>query len=297
MTPVPFAQYLQQQTAVIAPLLHQYLPPPVAGAERLHAAMAYSLLQGGKRVRPLLAFASAEALGRVTATTGCVAFALEAIHAYSLVHDDLPAMDDDALRRGQPTCHIAFDEATAILAGDALQSLAFEALASLTEPPPPLVLALVAELGRAAGAQGMVAGQAMDLAAVDCVISLEQLEAMHRHKTGALIEAAVVMGALSSEQASGEQLHALRRYARALGLAFQVQDDILDVTADTATLGKQQGADQQRNKPTYVSLLGLTAAQDLAQQLYQQALQALCDLDENALRLRQLAEFVVRRGY
>lgn len=297
MTPIPFADYVQQQAAVITPLLQQYLPPPLVGAERLHAAMAYSLLQGGKRVRPLLAFASAEALGAVTATTGCVAFALEAIHAYSLVHDDLPAMDDDDLRRGQPTCHRAFDEATAILAGDALQSMAFEALASVQTTAPQRVLALMAELGRAAGAQGMVAGQAMDLAAVNCAISLEQLETMHRHKTGALIEAAVVMGAISSERATPEQLQALRRYARALGLAFQVQDDILDVTTDTATLGKQQGADQHRNKPTYVSLLGLTAAQALAQQLYREALDALSSFDENALRLRQLAAFVVQRGY
>lgn len=291
-----FDNYLQQQASHCNTLLKAALPSPAPGAERLLEAMAYSLLTGGKRLRPLLAMASAEACGGASGCTDAVLVALEAIHAYSLIHDDLPAMDDDDLRRGQPTCHKAFDEATAILAGDALQSLAFETL-SQAQAQAPLLLALIGELARACGASGMVAGQAMDIAAVNQTISLGSLETMHRHKTGALIEAAVVMGALSSQGASSEQIQALRQYAKAIGLAFQVQDDILDVTADTQTLGKQQGADQDLNKPTYVSLLGLTEAQNLAQGLIEQALMALREFGPGADHLRQLAHYIIRRGY
>ncbi len=292
-----FSEYVQQQTLHINGQLTAFLPKAVPGAERLNQAMAYSLLQGGKRVRPLLAYASAETLGGPTAATAAAACALEAIHAYSLIHDDLPAMDNDDLRRGQPTCHRAFDEATAILAGDALQTLAFETLLQAADVTPSLTLELLRELAGAAGASGMVAGQAIDLYAVNQSIGLDVLETMHSHKTGALIEAAVVMGALSTGQANPTQIMALRNYARAIGLAFQVQDDILDVVGDTVTLGKQQGADVQLNKPTYVTLLGLAEAQALAKSLYAQAITALEGFDDKALRLRELAAYIVERKY
>lgn len=266
-----------------------------AGADaQLREAMSYSLTNGGKRVRPLLVYASAQAVSQQPpAGLENIAAALEAIHAYSLVHDDLPAMDDDALRRGQPTTHIAFDEATAILAGDALQTLAFELLADCPLPAA-LAVELVRELAQASGARGMVLGQAIDLAAVNRQLTLAQLENMHNHKTGALILAAVRMGALAAG-ADSQALAALTDYARAIGLAFQVQDDILDVTSDTETLGKQQGADHLHNKPTYVSLLGLEAAQAKAAQLHAQALAALSNFDSGADSLRQLADYIVQR--
>lgn len=263
------------------------------GSERLFAAMQYSLLNGGKRIRPVLTYASAAAICQVTNATDRAACAVECIHAYSLIHDDLPAMDDDDLRRGKATCHIAFDEATAILAGDALQCMAFEILTTAADPT---ALPLVRELAKAAGARGMVAGQAIDLAAVDHQLTLPQLENMHRHKTGALIEASVMMGALSCGNVSPQQLEALRTYARAIGLAFQVHDDILDVTVETGVLGKRQGADQERNKPTYVALLGLDGARGKARELHDQALQALAGFDAHADPLRDLAAYIVERG-
>lgn len=267
---------------------------------RLGEAMHYSLFNGGKRVRPTLAYASALAVSADNANlwekADAIACALECIHAYSLVHDDLPAMDDDDLRRGKPTCHIAFNEATAILAGDALQTFAFELLCLAPNIDATTKLALVQQLAQASGRQGMVLGQALDLAAVDQQLSLSALETMHRHKTGALICASVTMGATLA-QATPAQQDALTRYATAVGLAFQVQDDILDVVADTATLGKQQGADIARNKPTYVSLLGLAAARQKALDLHQQALAALADFDARADRLRQLSAYIVERGY
>ena len=222
---------------------------------------------------------------------------MELIHAYSLVHDDLPAMDDDALRRGQPTTHIAFDEACAILAGDALQSLAFDVLSGDTGNPADATLRLrmLTALSRAAGPAGMVGGQAIDLGAVGIKLDQPALERMHRHKTGALIEASVVLGALASGQVTAAQLSALQHYAQAIGLAFQVQDDILDVESDTATLGKTQGKDEANDKPTYPALLGLDAAKAYALELRDQALAALRDFDERAEPLRQLAEFIVAR--
>jgi geranylgeranyl pyrophosphate synthase len=248
-------------------------------------------------VRPLLVYASAAALAthsdaRVLDGVAC---ALEYIHSYSLVHDDLPAMDDDDLRRGNPTCHRRFDEATAILAGDALQSRAFELLSRLSAPAA-LKLALIDTLAAAAGPRGMVGGQAIDLAAVQQRIDLDHLETMHRLKTGALIRAAVRMGALVAG-ASGQQLEALDRYAAAIGLSFQVQDDILDITSDTATLGKQQGADVARDKPTYPALLGLEQARAKAQALHRQALAALEGFDSGAERLRQLSAYIVERSH
>lgn len=258
-------------------------------------AMAYSLLSGGKRIRPVLAYAAAKALGGDSPAVDNVGCAVESIHAYSLIHDDLPAMDDDDLRRGQPTCHVAFDEATAILAGDALQAMAFESLSEAPDVSDHTRLKLIKELARASGAEGMVGGQAIDLASVNQQRSLEQLQHMHNLKTGALIRASVRMGAIATEKASEQQLLDLTRYAESVGLAFQVQDDILDVTADTETLGKQQGADIALNKPTYVSLLGLEGAKDKARQLHENALQALSDFSEDADVLRQLSAFIVER--
>lgn len=277
--------------------LPRLLPTPDAQRPQLAEAMAYSLANGGKRVRPLLVYATGAALDRAPdATLDCVAAALECVHAYSLIHDDLPAMDDDDLRRGQPSCHIAFDEATAILAGDALQALAFELLAQCPALESETRVQLIAELARAAGAQGMVLGQAIDLGAVSQTPDLTQLERMHRHKTGALIRASVVLAAQASG-ATKEQRQALSDYAGAIGLAFQVQDDILDVVAETAILGKPQGADTARHKPTYVSLLGLDGAKKKAQELLNQALNSLGELGESAAPLRQLARYIVERGH
>lgn len=263
---------------------------------QLRAAMRYSLFNGGKRVRPILSYAAALAIkpGIALELLDPVACALECLHSYSLVHDDLPAMDDDDLRRGKPTCHIAFNEASAILAGDGLQTLAFDLL-TRTDLAPGIQIDLIRQLASSSGVDGMVLGQAIDLAAVDQQLNLAQLEHMHRHKTGALIRAAVAMGALAAG-ASTTQLQALDTYAAAIGLAFQVQDDILDVTADTATLGKQQGADMARNKPTYVSLLGLDSARAKAAELHQQALAALGEFGESAVHLRQLAHYIVARS-
>ena len=264
---------------------------------RIYQAMRYSVVNGGKRVRPLLAYAACEALGGDIARADGAACAVELIHAYSLVHDDLPAMDDDDLRRGQPTTHIAFDEACAILAGDGLQALAFEVLGDAIRNPQDVDtrLAMVTALARAAGSAGMVGGQAIDLESVGRKIDQAALENMHRHKTGALIEASVRLGALASGNADAARLEALSRYAKAIGLAFQVQDDILDVESDTATLGKTQGKDEANDKPTYPALLGLDAAKAYALALRDQALAALEDFDANAEPLRQLARYIVER--
>ncbi|CAN7290555.1 (2E,6E)-farnesyl diphosphate synthase [Pseudomonas sp. LjRoot71] len=279
--------------AALDTLLHSPRPE----LERLYAAMRYSLFNGGKRVRPLLAYAACEALGGDPARANAAACAVELIHAYSLVHDDLPAMDDDDLRRGQPTTHKAFDEACAILAGDGLQSLAFEVLSDAKHNPhsAELRLAMLNTLSHAAGPAGMVGGQAIDLGSVGQQLDHDALEVMHRHKTGALIEASVQLGALASERADEHALKALHTYARAIGLAFQVQDDILDVESDTATLGKTQGKDQAHDKPTYPALLGLDAAKAYALELRDQALHALRPFDQAAEPLRELARYIVER--
>ncbi|RYY02912.1 MAG: (2E,6E)-farnesyl diphosphate synthase [Gammaproteobacteria bacterium] len=295
-----FSDFARDSQRRVDHALHDYLPLD-QDPTRLREAMRYSLFNGGKRVRPTLVYASAIAI-RGDALTETylpmlnrVASALECLHSYSLVHDDLPAMDDDDLRRGKPTCHIAFNEATAILAGDALQTFAFELLSNIDSADAKTHIALVRQLANASGVQGMVLGQAIDLAAVDKQIDLAQLENMHRHKTGALIRASVSMGA-TAMQASATQLNALDEYAAAVGLAFQVQDDILDVIADTKTLGKQQGADIARNKPTYVALLGLDGARKKAQELHQQAIAALESFDANANYLRDLSAYIIERG-
>jgi len=272
---------------------------PSKELERLYAAMRYSVMNGGKRVRPLLAYAACEALGAPAEHANGAACAVELIHAYSLVHDDLPAMDDDDLRRGQPTTHKAFDEACAILAGDGLQSLAFNALLDprLSPQADSTRLAMVQALAKAAGPAGMVGGQAIDLGSVGLKLDQQALEFMHRHKTGALIEASVRLGALASARAEQAQLDALQTYAQAIGLAFQVQDDILDVESDTATLGKRQGADIARDKPTYPALLGLEAAKAYAIELRDQALAALQGFGEAAEPLRALARYIVERRH
>jgi geranylgeranyl diphosphate synthase type II len=249
---------------------------------------------GGKRVRPLLVYAACEALGGDPARADQAACAVELIHAYSLVHDDLPAMDDDDLRRGRPTTHKAYDEACAILAGDGLQTLAFETL--LAAPQDAAVrLEMVAVLARASGPAGMVGGQAIDLESVGRRIDQPALETMHLHKTGALIAASVQLGALASEAASPADQAALARYAQAIGLAFQVWDDVLDIESDTQTLGKRQGADLARDKPTYPALLGLESAKAYALELRDTALAAVDHLGERAAPLRALARYIVER--
>jgi geranylgeranyl diphosphate synthase type II len=273
------------------------LAAPAPELARLYEAMRYSVMNGGKRVRPLLVYGACEALGISADKANGAACAVELIHAYSLVHDDLPAMDDDDLRRGQPTTHKAFDEACAILAGDGLQSLAFTALVDprLSRQAPEVLLQMVQTLAAAAGPAGMVGGQAIDLESVGRTLDQRALESMHRHKTGALIEASVRLGALASGHAQADELKALQVYAQAVGLAFQVQDDILDIESDTATLGKQQGADIARDKPTYPALLGLPAAKAYALELRDQALHALRPFDATAEPLRELARFIVER--
>ncbi|MFK0088970.1 (2E,6E)-farnesyl diphosphate synthase [Pseudomonas sp. NPDC090755] len=291
------ARYQANCQARVDAALEQLFVPPSQELTRLYAAMRYSVMNGGKRVRPLLAYAACEALGAAPEQANGAACAVELIHAYSLVHDDLPAMDDDDLRRGQPTTHKAFDEACAILAGDGLQSLAFSALLDpqLSPQADSIRLAMVQTLAQAAGPAGMVGGQAIDLGSVGKKLDQAALEFMHRHKTGALIEASVRLGALASARASQQQLEALQTYARAIGLAFQVQDDILDVESDTETLGKRQGADIARDKPTYPALLGLDAAKAYALELRDQALQALQAFGEAAEPLRELARYIVER--
>lgn len=285
-----------QQRAETA--LHRWLPAETTVPGHLHAAMRYASLDGGKRVRPVLVYATGTALGVPLEQLDGPACAVEFIHAYSLVHDDLPAMDNDDLRRGKPTCHKAYDEATAILVGDALQSLAFEVLA--TDPAmvsdPACRLAIIRELALASGSRGMAGGQAIDTAAEGKRLSLEQLQAMHSYKTGALLKASVRFGALSHPATTTLQSEALDNYADAIGLAFQIRDDILDVEADTETLGKPQGSDQAREKPTYTSLLGLDGAKAKAQELHETALQSLEQFGTEADPLRWLSAYIVYRG-
>ncbi|MBD2857786.1 polyprenyl synthetase family protein [Spongiibacter sp. KMU-158] len=264
---------------------------------KLFSAAEYSLTNGGKRIRAGLVYAAAQAIGHddaLYADLDKIAAALEMIHAYSLVHDDLPAMDDDDLRRGKPTCHIAFDEPTAILVGDGLQTRAFELLTQLEHCSADNALKMIGTLAAAAGNRGMVGGQAIDLGAVNTELDLTQLQTMHQLKTGALIRASVALGALAAG-ANTEQLAKLDTYAQAIGLSFQVQDDIIDIESSTEELGKQQGADQALNKPTFPRLLGLDGAKDLAQQLHQQALGALEELADSAWTLRELSAFIISR--
>ncbi len=277
--------------------LEQRLPAARIAPQRLHEAMRYATLGGGKRVRPLLVHAAGELSGAAHNALDAAACAVELIHAYSLVHDDMPCMDDDILRRGRPTVHVEFDQATALLVGDALQTLAFQLLAE-----PGLLrdaarqLAMVEQLARAAGSRGMAGGQALDLAAVGKEISLEELEFMHLHKTGALIRASVLLGALCGD-VDGARFAALDHFGKTIGLLFQVVDDILDTEADTATLGKTAGKDAANNKPTYVSLQCVADARRLACELRAQAHEALDIFGADARRLCELTDFIVDRSF
>lgn len=294
---IGFADYLKQCQTRIDSYLDQHLHNDLPQLERLYDAIRYSVIGGGKRIRPILAYASYEAFGIADRQVDVAAGAVELIHAYSLIHDDLPAMDDDDLRRGQPTCHRAFDEATAILAGDALQALAFEWISQANQWQADTRLQMTTLLAQSAGPRGMVGGQAIDLGAVGRQLQQQDLEDMHQRKTGALIRASVQLGALATERASPQQLAALSRYADCIGLAFQVQDDILDVEGNTDVLGKNHGADAARGKPTFPALLGLERAHELARSLSDQAIAALEGFDEHALRLRQLARYIVERQF
>lgn len=279
--------------------LLKLLPPIDNSSTQLLAAMKYAVTVGGKRIRPILTYATGQALGVPLERLDVPAAAVEMLHAYSLVHDDLPAMDDDDLRRGQPTCHIKYDEATAILAGDALQALAFTVLATNQDPHIDAVqkLRMVAVLGDASGSAGMAVGQAIDLESVNEALTLEQLETMHRHKTGALIRASVALACLTAEGHTQDITDRLDRFADAIGLCFQIVDDILDVVADTDTLGKQQGADMALNKPTYPALLGLDGAREHASQMHVHALAQLDGLGPNFDELRQLANYITKRRH
>ena len=283
----------QQAEQALAALLQH-----AAGEARLADAMRYGVLGGGKRLRPLLVYAAAEAVGPVTAAADAAACAVECIHAYSLIHDDLPAMDDDVLRRGQPTCHVKFDEATAILAGDALQAFAFEILATAELPNcnDRYRLQMVRELAVASGREGMVAGQAIDMTSAGLQLPEARLARMHLLKTGALIKASVALGALSTGMATTLQLDALRRFAMAAGLAFQIRDDILDVEAPSAQSGKEQGKDARENKATYVSVLGLDGAKARLAQVAAEADTALQELGPAAASLRELSRYLVERS-
>jgi geranylgeranyl pyrophosphate synthase len=274
--------------------LARLLPRAELAPERLHAAMRYSTLNGGKRLRAHWVYASGAACAAPAAALDVIAASVEIIHAYSLIHDDLPAMDNDDLRRGKPTCHRAFDEATAILAGDALQALAFELLAVTPELSAERKLPLLKRLGHACGSLGMAGGQAIDLAAIGRQISQAELELMHRRKTGALIEASILMAAEAGELPAREWQQELSAYAAHVGLAFQVWDDVLDVTSDSATLGKTAGKDADQSKPTYPALLGLQVSAAYAQQLADAALTALGS-HARFEPLRRIARFVVER--
>ena len=277
--------------------LDSKLPREDTAPERLHAAMRYAVLGGGKRVRPALLYLTGEALGVPAERLDAPAAAVEIIHAYSLVHDDLPAMDDDDLRRGRPTCHRAFDEATAILAGDALQILAFELLSTdaAMVSNPHNRMAIIRELASASGTAGMAGGQAIDLWVQGRDPDITTLENMHALKTGALINASVLMAAWSADTPDPTVLDALGRFGKAIGLAFQIQDDILDIEGDTETLGKTAGADSARDKPTYPSVAGLEQARRRAAELCDEAIRALSILGESAVPLRQMAAYIVRR--
>lgn len=292
-SPAFFSDYLR----LIDSALNRYLKELVIPGNRLAEAIQYSTLLGGKRIRPTLTLTTAKCVGTDITEALPIACAVEFIHAYSLIHDDLPAMDDDELRRGHPTCHIAFDEATAILAGDALQAMAFELISQESQLEAEMKLLMLRTLARASGAKGMVYGQALDFDSVGKLLDLATLEKMHRHKTGMLIEASVTLGALTASRAvSNEQLNLFKAYAQAIGLAFQVQDDILDVISDTQTLGKRQGADQALNKPTYPALLGMDGARAKLQGLHEEALSKLNQLSAfDTTELAAISHFIIGR--
>ncbi len=292
-----FQSWVAAQQVRLEDVLGGVLPRAEAAPQRLHEAMRYAVLDGGKRVRPLLAFAAGELAAATAERLNIAAAAVELIHAYSLVHDDMPCMDDDVLRRGKPTCHVQYDEATALLVGDSLQTLAFQLLAEhRLNDDAQRQLEMIKLLAVATGSRGMAGGQAIDLASVGKSLTLPELEFMHIHKTGALIRAAILLGAHCGTVSSA-QLDKLDRFGKLIGLAFQVVDDVLDCEADTATLGKTAGKDADNAKPTYVSLLGIHDARDMAQRLHREALDALAGFGDAAQRLRELADFIVLRKF
>jgi len=279
--------------------LDKYLPKEDPPEHNLAEAIRYSVIGGGKRIRPAMVYAAGEAMGVKTNLLDIPACAVEMIHAYSLVHDDLPAMDDDDLRRGRPTCHKAFDEATAMLAGDALQALAYEILAKddHKELTPEHRIEMLSLLTEASGAHGMAGGQAVDLASVGKQLTLEQLEHMHQLKTGALIRASVLLGGMCKQDVSQQELDLLSNYASCIGLSFQIQDDILDVVSDTETLGKPQGSDEEQKKPTFPAIIGLEESRQRAIEQHELALKILEPLDEKADSLRELSAYIVERQF
>lgn len=291
--------YLSICQARVESALTQRLPSENILPLRLHESMRYSVLNGGKRMRPMLTYATGKVLGLSPDELDAIACAVECIHVYSLIHDDLPAMDDDDLRRGKPTCHKAFDEATAILAGDGLQAFAFELLAhdlTITASAEKR-LEMITCLAKASGSQGMVGGQAIDLESVGKMLTLPELENMHIHKTGALIRASVVLATLAGKNVDAETAKKLDNYAKCIGLSFQVKDDILDEESDTETLGKTQGKDRNNNKPTYPALLGLAGAKEKAQYLHEKALENLAHFGDEANLLRELSLYIIQRDH
>lgn len=292
-----FVAWMVEIQARTESALERRLPSAAIVPQSLHEAMRYATLGGGKRVRALLVHAAGELVDASPERLDVVASAVELIHAYSLVHDDMPCMDDDGLRRGKPTVHVQYGEATALLAGDALQTLAFQVLAEATIGDPAIQLDMLRQLALASGSRGMAGGQAIDLDSVGKQISLESLELMHIHKTGALIRAATVLGACCGGPLPSASRDAIDRYGKLIGLLFQVIDDILDEQADTATLGKTAGKDAAHDKPTYVSLLGLSEARALADRLLASALAAIAPLGPTTRRLEGLARFIVSRKF
>jgi len=292
-------EYLVSTQSRVEQALDARLPSKNVLPKKLHDAMRYSTLDGGKRMRPMLAYATGKALGLSEDILDGPACAVELIHVYSLIHDDLPAMDDDDLRRGKPTSHIAYDEATAILTGDALQALAFEVLANdpSIKVDAESRLKMITNLTKASGSQGMVGGQAIDLESVGTKLTLPELENMHIHKTGALIRASVNMAALAKPDLDPTVAKKLDHYAKCIGLSFQVKDDILDEESDTATLGKTQGKDQDNDKPTYPALLGLNGAKEKAQELHEQAVKSLSSFGPEADLLRDLSLYIIQRDH
>ncbi|WMO12748.1 (2E,6E)-farnesyl diphosphate synthase [Pseudoalteromonas piscicida] len=290
---------LSAKTRVETTVLH-YFDNVIDTEENIKSATRYSIENGGKRLRPFLVYCTGELFGAAPEDLDKAAAAIECVHSYSLVHDDLPAMDDDELRRGRPTCHIQFDEATAILAGDALQTLAFELLSEHQFAVNHLAqIKMISALAKASGLQGMVGGQALDIAATDRSITIDELERIHKLKTGALLSCAVELGILcgNPELVTEQACNAIRTYGRAIGLAFQVRDDILDVEGDTAVLGKPQGSDIEHNKSTYPALLGLEQAKEKAEQLIDEALDALTKIDGDTEILADLAKYIIDREY
>ena len=298
MTAADFQSWAAAGQARIEAFLQKVLPAPEIAPQRLHAAMRYAALGAGKRVRPLLAYAAGEVSQADPERVTVAGAAVELIHAYSLVHDDLPCMDDDVLRRGKPTCHVEFDEATALLVGDALQSLAFQLVGEYRLADDAATqLGMVKLLATASGSRGMAGGQAIDLAAVGSTLTVTELEFMHIHKTGALIRAAAVLGARCGSGLTEAEFARVDAYAKAVGLAFQVVDDVLDADASSATLGKTAGKDAAQGKPTYVSAMGVAQARALAAQLREEALAAIVPFGARGARLAQLADFIVLRKF